>query len=114
MEFVMDFDYLRGRQNEIIVNEAAVAGENVSALFRLEPPYYMAHHGAVENGLNWYDGNDAYHKLSAVLKEAVAGFAHVYSFDPTKCRFLSALLDLTVLELETFKCPPAKKLKPRY
>ena len=111
---VIDFEYLRGRQNEMVVKEAAVAGENVSESFRFEPPYYMAPHGSPENGLNWDDGCVPYHKLSSVLKEAVAGFAHVYSFGPTKCSFLSALLERTVLDLEDFRCPQAKKLKPRY
>ena len=74
---IIDFEYLRGRQNEMVVKEAAVAGENVSESFRFEPPYYMAPHGSVENGLNWDDGNVAYDKLSAVLKEAVAGFAQL-------------------------------------
>ena len=74
----------------------------------------MAPHGSVENGLNWDDGHIAYHKLAAVLKEAVAGFPHGNSYGPTKCRSLSALFERTVLDLEDFKCPPAKKLKPRY
>ena len=65
----------------------------------------MAPHGSVENGLNWDDGNIPYQKLSAVLKEAVAGFAYVYSFGPAKCSFLTALLQRTVLDLEDFKCP---------
>jgi hypothetical protein len=42
----------------------------------------MSPHGSVKNGLNWDDGNVAYHKLSAVLTEAVAGFAHVYFLAP--------------------------------
>ena len=111
---VLDFEFLRGRQNEMVVKEAAVAGDNVSDSFRFEPPYYMAPHGSVERGLNWDDGNIPYHKLSAVLKEAVAGFAHVCSFGPAKCSFLTALLQHTVLDLEDFKCPPAKKLTPTY
>ena len=77
MEVVIDFEFMWGRQNEIVVKEASVAGENVDESFRFEPPYYMAPLGSVENGLNWDDGNVAYHKLAAVLKEAVAGFAHV-------------------------------------
>ena len=74
MEVVIDFKYLRGRQNEIVVKEASVAGEGLGEIFRFERPYYMAPHGAVENWLNWDNGHIAYHKLSAVLKEAVAGF----------------------------------------
>ena len=114
MEVVLDLEYLRGRQNEMVVKEAAVAGENVSETFRFEPPCYMAPHGSVEKGLNWDDGYVAYHKLSAVLKETVAGFPYVYSYGLAKCSFLSTLLERKVLDLEDFKFPPAKKLKPRY
>ena len=35
---VIDFEYLKGRQNEMVVKEAAVAGGNISESFRFEPP----------------------------------------------------------------------------
>ena len=73
-EVVIDFETLRGRQKEIVVKEVSVVDEGLSHSFRFEPPYYMAPHGFVENGLNWDDGHITYHKLAAVLKEAVAGF----------------------------------------
>ena len=111
---VIDFEFLRARQNEMVVKEASVAGENISDSFRFEPPYYMAPLGSIENELNWNDGRITYHKLSAVLKDAIVGFAHVYSYGSAKCNFLSALLERTVLDLDDFKCPPAKKLKFRY
>ena len=38
IEVVIDFEYLRGRQNEIVVKEVSVAGENVSDSFRFESP----------------------------------------------------------------------------
>ena len=37
MEVVMDFESLRGRQNEIVVKEVSVAGEGLSDSFRFEP-----------------------------------------------------------------------------
>ena len=111
---VLDFEFLKGRQNEMVVKEAAVAGKNVSDWFRFEPLYYMAPHCSVESGLNWDDGNIPYHKLASVLKEAVAGVAHVYSYGPARYRFLAALLQHVILDLEDFKCPPANKLKPTY
>ena len=67
MEVVKDFESLRGRQNEIVVKQVSLAGEGLSASFRFQPPYYIAPHGSVENGLNWDDGHIAYHKLAAVL-----------------------------------------------
>ena len=111
---IIGFEYLWGRQNEMVVNEASVVGENDSDSFRFEPPYYMAPHGSVDYGLNWDDGNIAHHQLSSVLMEAVAGVAHFYRYGRAKCSFLSALLERTVLDLEDFKCPPAKKFKPKY
>jgi hypothetical protein len=111
---VIDIEYLKGRQNEMVVKEAAVAGKNISETFRFEPPYYMAPHGSADSGLNWDDGNISYQKLGPVLKEAVAGFAHIYSVGPAKCGFLTALLQRTVLDLEAFKCPPAQDLNSTY
>ena len=114
MEVVIDFECLRGRQNEIVVKQVSVAGENVSDSFRFESPYHMAPNCSDVNGLNWTDGHIAYHKLSTVVKEAVAGFAHVYSFGITKCRLLSELLERPILDLEDFKCPPPKSFKPKF
>ena len=114
MEVVIDFEYLRGRQNEIIVKEEAVAGENVSDSFRFESPYHMAPHGSTKNGLNWDDGNRAHHKLVTILKEAVVEFAHLYSFGITKCRFLSELLEYPILNLEGFGCPQPKSFKSKF
>ena len=54
-EVVIEFEYLRGRQNEIVVKESAVAGENFIESFLFEPDFYMAHHDAIENRLNWND-----------------------------------------------------------
>ena len=98
----------------MVVKEASVTVENISDSFRFEPPYYMAPHGSIENGLNWDDGYIAYHKLFAVLKVAMVGFTDVYSYVSAKCSFLSALLERTVIDLEDLKCPPAKKLNPKY
>ena len=74
----------------------------------------MAPHGSVENGLNCGNGSVAYQKLPAVLKEALAVFAHVYSVGPEKCSFLLTLLHRTIIDLEDFKSPPAKELTPNY
>jgi len=107
MEEVIDFEYLKGRQNEIIVKELSVASRNVTDSFRFKSPYSMATHGSDENGLNWDDGHINYHELFTVVSEAVAGFAHFYSYGITKCKLLAELLGrqfltcriLTVLNL---------------
>ena len=114
MGVVIDFEYLRRCQNEIVVKEVCVAGENVRDLFRFESPYHMAPHGSDVNGLNWDDGHIQYHKLSTVVMEAVVGFAHVYSFGITIFRLLFELLERPILDLEDFKCPPPKSFKPKF
>jgi hypothetical protein len=114
MEAVIDFEYLRGRQNEIIVKELAVAGKNVSESFRFESPYTMTAHGSEENGLNWADGHIPYHKLFTVVSEAVANFAHLYSIGTTKCKLLSDLLGLPIHDLQDFNCPPPNSFKPKF
>jgi len=79
MEVVIDFEFLRGRQNEIVVKELSVTAANVSDIFRFKSPYTMASQDSEENGLNWEDGHIAYHELYTVASEAVAGFAHLYA-----------------------------------
>jgi len=53
MEVVIEFKFLRGRQNEIVVTELSVVAANVSENFRFKSPYIMTSHGSDENGLNW-------------------------------------------------------------
>jgi hypothetical protein len=101
MEVVIDFEFLHGRHNEIVVKELAVAGKNVSESFRFESPYAMADHGSDENGINWDDGHIQYHKLFTVLSEAVANFAHLYCIGTTKCKLLSDLLGLRFATCKT-------------
>ena len=72
----------------------------------------MNPHGSTENGLNWDDGQIDYDQLETAMKEAVAGYAHLYSYGASKCRFLSKLLGRPILNLEDVGCPPPQDLKP--
>ena len=38
MEVVIDFEYLKGRQNDIVVKELSVASRNVTDSFRFKSP----------------------------------------------------------------------------
>jgi hypothetical protein len=49
----------------------------------------MPPHGDAENGLNWDDGHLNYNQLHTVISEAVAGYAHLYSYGASKCKCLS-------------------------
>jgi len=98
MEVVIDFGFLKGRQGEIVVKELSVAANNMNDSFRFRSPYTMASHGSEENGLDWEDGH-------TVVSEAVAGFAHLYCYGITKCKFLTELLGRLILNLQDFNCP---------
>jgi len=100
MEVVIDFEYLKGRQNEIVVKELSVASRNVTDSFRFKSPYNLATHGSDENGLNRDDGHINYHELFTVVSEAVAVFAHLYSYGVTKCKFLAEILGRPILILQ--------------
>ena len=105
-EAVIDYEFLRGRQNETVVKELCVASARASETFRFKPPYKMADHGSTENGINWIDGHIEYRELHMVLNEAVAGFAHLYAYGVSKCTFLAGLTGRSFLNLEDVNCPP--------
>ena len=50
MEVVIDYDQLSGTQNETIIKELSVGGENVLGTFPFLSPYSMRPHGDSENG----------------------------------------------------------------
>jgi hypothetical protein len=105
-ETVIDYEFLRGRQNETVVKELCVAGAAASETFRFKSPYKMADHGSSENGINWADGYIEYKELHTVLNEAVAGFAHLYAYGVSKCTFLAGLTGRPIHNLEDVNCPP--------
>jgi len=56
MEVVIDFEFLRGCQIQIVVKLISVAVKNKIDSFRFKSPYSMTSHGSDENGHNWDDG----------------------------------------------------------
>jgi hypothetical protein len=56
MEFVIFYEQLSETQNETIIKELSIAGENVLETFQYLSPYDMRPHGDSENGLNLDDG----------------------------------------------------------
>jgi len=103
---VIDYDFLRGRQNETVVRELCVDSAATSETFRFKSPCKMADHGSSENGLNWADRHIEYKELQTVLTEAVAGFAHLYTYGVSKCTFLVGLTVRPIHKLEDLACPP--------
>jgi hypothetical protein len=111
--FVIDYEVLRGRQNEV-VKEVSVADENVIETFHFKSPYHMTAHGCEKNGLSWADGQLDYDKLRETISEAVSGYAHLYAYGIAKTRFLTELLAQRVRNLEDFKCPQPHGLKAQF
>jgi len=105
-EAVIDYEFLRGRQNETAVKELCVASAIASETFRFKPPYKMADHGSIENGINWADGHIEYKELHTVLNEAVAGFAQLYAYSISKSTFIAGLTGRPIHNLEDVNCPP--------
>jgi hypothetical protein len=69
---VIDYEAMRGRQNEEVVKEVSVAAENVIEKFHFKPQYTITAHGSDKNGLFWSDSQLDYEKLRANISEAVS------------------------------------------
>jgi hypothetical protein len=108
MELIIDYVSLKGLNDEIVVKEVGLAGDNMLQTFHFKSPYKMVSHGDVVNGLNWADGHIPYDQLFNVLNEAVAGCVNLYSYVAAKCNFLPGLLGRTVVNLTEFSCPCPK------
>ena len=103
---MIEIEFLRGRLNETVVKAKCVASTNASETFRFKNPCKMADHGSSENGINSADGHIGYWNLHAVVTEAVAGFAHLYVYDVSKCTFLAGLTGRPFHNLQVLNCPP--------
>jgi len=102
MVVVIDFELLRGRQKDIVVKELSVAVKRMVNSFRFRSPYSKTSYGSDGNGLNLENGHVAYHDVYMVLGEAVTGFAHLYFYIFTKCKFLTEILGRPILNLQDF------------
>ena len=68
---VIDYEILRGRQNDLSVREMCVARAATSETFLFKSPYKMANHGSSGNSLNWSDEHIEYEELHTDITEAV-------------------------------------------
>jgi hypothetical protein len=50
---VIDFEFLRGRQNETVVKELCLSTANASETSTFKGRYKMADHSSSENGIHW-------------------------------------------------------------
>ena len=68
-----------------------MASATASETFRFKCTYKLADHGSSDNGINWADSHIEYRELHTVVNEAVAGFAHLYTYGVSNVTFLSGL-----------------------
>ena len=88
---MIDYEFLRGLQNDTVVKKLCVASACASGNFRFKNHYMIADYGSTDNGLNWTYGHIDYKELHKVINEVVAGFAHLYPNGVSKCTFLAGL-----------------------
>ena len=55
-EAVIEYEFLRGRQNEKVIKELCVASAAASVTFRFKPSYKMADEGSTESDINLSTG----------------------------------------------------------
>jgi hypothetical protein len=111
----IDFTFLEGRDNEIVVKELAVAyshSNRVSSYVFKRPygweevPVFNARiNEAIDYGCNWNDGDVPYSELETVLHREVSSAVVIYCFEPQKTNFISCLIDRTVIDITQLGCP---------
>lgn len=111
---VIDFTFLEGRDNEVVVKELAVAdsqSNRVSSYIFKRPysweevPMFNAKmNQATDHGCNWNDGDVPYSELETVLHREVSSAVAVYCFGPQKTNFISSLIERTVIDITQLGC----------
>jgi hypothetical protein len=106
---VIDFAFLEGRDNEIVVKELAVAdyhSNRVSSyVFKRtygweEVPMFNARmNQAIGHGCSWNDGYIPYSEQETVLHREVSSAVAIYCVGPQKTNFISGLMDRTVTDI---------------
>jgi hypothetical protein len=102
---VVDYEFLRGRQNGTVIKELCVASAAASETFRFKSTSKVADHCSSENGLNWADEHFEYKELHTVIIDSVAGFAHLYANGASKCTFLAGQTRQQIHNLEDLDAP---------
>jgi hypothetical protein len=106
---VIDYTFLEGRDNEIVVKELAAAVSHInrvsSYVFKRpygweEVPMFNARMNQdIGHACNWYDGDIPYSELETLLHREVSSPVAIYCFGPQKTNFISGLFDRTVIDI---------------
>jgi hypothetical protein len=75
MEVVIDYEFQKGQQGEVVIKELSKAAQDVLHKIHFRSPYSTRPHGS-ENRLNWDYGIVPY-QLDTALRDVVAGYAHL-------------------------------------
>jgi len=111
---VIDFTFLEGRDNEIMVKELAVADSHINRVSSCvlkrpygweEVPMFNARKNqAIDDGCNWND-DVPYSELETVLHREVSSAVAIYYFGPQNTNFISGLIDRTFIDIAQLGCP---------
>jgi hypothetical protein len=112
---VIDFTFLEGRDNEIVVKELAVAhsrSNRVSSYVFKKPycwdelPMFNARlKSAITHSCNWNDCDVLYSELKTVLHRGVSSAVAIYCFGYQKTNFISGIIGRTVIDITELGCP---------
>jgi len=91
---VIDFEFLRGRLNEMIFKDMCVASDNVRETFRFKNLYKMADHGSSEKGINWADGHIDYKNFHTWLMKPWSVFLNSTPTASLNLRFSLPIRDV--------------------
>jgi hypothetical protein len=112
---VIHFTFLKRRDNEIVVQELAVADSRsnrvLSYVFKRsygweEIPMLNARiNQAIRRGCNCNNGDVPYSELENVLHREVSSAVAIYCFGPQKTNYIRGLNDRTVINITQLGCP---------
>jgi len=113
---VIDFTFLEGRNDELVVKELAVVESHSnrvsSFVFKRrfsweEVPALNARiNQAIDNGCNCNDGDVLYSDLETVLHREASSAVTIYCFGHQKTQLISGLMDRTVIDITQLGFPP--------
>jgi hypothetical protein len=112
---VIDFSFLEGRDNEIVVKELAVANSrrNRVSSYVFKKPYCWDElrifnaglNSFITHSINWSDGDILYSELQTVLHREVSSAVAICCFGYQKTNFISGVIGRTVIDITELGCP---------
>jgi hypothetical protein len=112
---VIDFTFLEGTDNEIVVKTLAIAhsrSNRVSPYVFKKPycwnelPMFTAKlNSAITHTINWNDVDVQYSELQTVLHREVSSAVGIHCFGYQKTNFISGLIGRTVIDIIELGCP---------